>query len=198
VEFVNADFGIYLNETDFCTVTDVHFSVTQPRNTAPESGGWNGHHGIDIAHGTENLVTRFRYDTRFVHDLSVDWYVLHSVFENGAGVDLNMDHHRSANYSNLFTDIDCGDCTRPFDSSGSTDHGSHAGSYATFWNIHGTPKLISMPAMDFGPVINLIGGFQRRNSQPGWYIEATPTGHEICPANLHEDMLKNRGFGAWN
>ena len=72
-----------------------------------------------MSHGTENLVTGFDVRARLVHDVSVEWYALHTVFSKGRGLDLNMDHHREANYSSLFSQLDCGAGTRPFDSGGS-------------------------------------------------------------------------------
>ena len=153
----------------------------------------NGHHGIDIGHGTENLVTRFRFDTKFTHDLSVDWFAMHSVFSEGSGIDMNMDHHRSANHSNLFTNLDCGLCSRPFDSSGSAENGTHAGAFSTFWNIYGKPAQISLPEDDFGPVVNLIGNFVERPRTPiNWLKDSIPIKQQLCPSNLHEAMKTRR------
>jgi hypothetical protein len=99
VEIQNADFGLDFNSTNFCTIRNVTLTTSSSRAVNEEARGSNGHHGIDISHGTENLVTNFSVKTKFVHDISVDWYALHTVFSDGNGVDLNMDHHREANYS---------------------------------------------------------------------------------------------------
>ena len=90
VEIQNSDFGIDLNATNFCTVRHVTLTTSESRAVGEGGRDGNGHHGIDISHGTENLVTNFDVQTKFVHDISVEWYALHSVFKNGRGVDLNM------------------------------------------------------------------------------------------------------------
>ena len=56
--------------------------------------GCSGHHGIDVSFGASNLITRFDFQTRFVHDISVEWFTLGTVFADGKGVDLNLDMHR--------------------------------------------------------------------------------------------------------
>ena len=58
--------------------------------------GCSGHHGIDVSHGSHNLVTRFDFRTRFVHDISVEWFALNTVVSRGRGSDLNLDLHRCA------------------------------------------------------------------------------------------------------
>jgi len=156
VEIQNADFGIGLNQTNFCTVSGVVLTTSQDRAVSSGSKGMNGHHGIDVGHGTENLITNFDIHTTFVHDISVEWYALHTVFSNGSGTDLAMDHHREANYSNLFSNLNCGRGTRPFASGGSHDRGAHAGAYTTYWNIRAESPM-NLPPPDFGPLLNFIG-----------------------------------------
>ena len=56
--------------------------------------GCSGHHGIDVSHGAGNLVNRFTISTRFVHDISVEWFAVGTAFTNGQGVDINLDLHR--------------------------------------------------------------------------------------------------------
>lgn len=58
--------------------------------------GCSGHHGIDVSYGASNLITRFDFQTRFVHDISVEWFALGTVFADGKGLDLNLDMHRRA------------------------------------------------------------------------------------------------------
>src|SRR5256714_833558 len=156
VEVQNADFGIDLNSTNFCTVSKVTLTTSASRAVSDEARGTNGHHGIDVSHGTENLITNFDVQTKFVHDISVEWYALHTVFANGRGVDLNMDHHREANYSSLFSSLDCGAGTRLFNSGGSGNRGAHSGGYSTFLKIFAT-RALRLPPLDFGPLLNLIG-----------------------------------------
>jgi len=193
VEIQNSDFGIDLNSTNFCTVSNVTLSTSADRGAAAEARGMSGHHGIDVSHGTENLVTDFDVRTRLVHDVSVEWYALHTVFAKGRGVDLNMDHHREANYSSLFSRIDCGACTRPFDSGGSGDRGAHAGAYSTYWNIRAAGPL-KLPPADFGSLLNFIGvggSDAGRDSSSRWMVERFAT-TSLCPTELQEVMRANR------
>jgi hypothetical protein len=190
VEIQNADFGFDLNATNFCTVRNVVLTTSKSRAESPEVRGTNGHHGIDVSHGSENLVTNFDVRTRFVHDISVEWYALHTVFANGQGVDLNMDHHREANYSSLFSNLNCGAGTRPFDSGGSGNRGAHSGAYTTFWNIRASRSL-KPPAKDFGPLLNFIGSVLENTEELSpyeWFIEQG----DLCPADLQEAMRRAR------
>src|SRR6266850_5476695 len=156
VEIQNSDFAVDLSSTNFCTVSNVTLTTSASRAVGADARGANGHHGIDVGRGTENLVTNFNVQTTFVHDISVEWYALHTVFSKGRGVDLNMDHHREANYSSLFSQLDCGAGTRPFNSGGSSDRGAHAGAHSTYWNIRAKAPL-PLPPADFGPLLNFIG-----------------------------------------
>jgi Pectate lyase superfamily protein len=190
VAIQNSDFGVDFNSTNFCTISNVKLDVSKPRAVSDEARGVNGHHGIDVSHGTENLVTNFDVQTKFVHDISVEWYALHTVFSNGRGVDLNMDHHREANYSSLFNNLDCGACTRPFDSGGSGNRGAHSGAYSTYWNIHGHSAL-KFPAPDFGPLLNFVGltaKGEAGSSPYQWLVDS----RAICPTDLYGAMLARR------
>src|SRR4029077_4443674 len=135
---------------------NVTLTTSKSRAVGEEAHGANGHHGIDVSHGTENLVTNFDVQTKLVHDISVEWYALHSVFSNGRGIDLNMDHHREANYSSLFSNLDCGAGTRPFNSGGSGNRGAHSGAYSTFWNVRANRPL-HLPPGAFGPLLTFVG-----------------------------------------
>jgi hypothetical protein len=192
VEIQNSDIGIDLSSTNFCTVSNVTLTTSASRGVGNDSRGMNGHHGIDVGHGTENLVTRFDVQTKFVHDISVEWYALHTVFSNGRGLDLNMDHHREANYSSLFSQLDCGAGTRPFDSGGSRDRGAHSGAYSTYWNISGKQKL-ALPPADFGPLLNFIGVATdgQNTSAYQWRLELSGQ-VGMRPAELQEAMKERR------
>jgi hypothetical protein len=189
IEVQNADFALDFNSTNFCTIRNVTLTTSSSRAVHSDARGSNGHHGIDISHGTENLVTNFNIKTKLVHDISVEWYALHTVFANGSGQDLNMDHHREANYSSLFSNLDCGECTRPFNSGGSADRGAHSGAYSTFWNVHGAGDL-DLPPNDFGPLLNFVG-LSLKSEVPSpnqWLIESG----RRCPGELHEEMRRKR------
>lgn len=193
VEIQNSDFAVDLNSTNFCTVRNVKLTTSANRAVGADARGANGHHGIDVSRGTENLVTGFDVQTKIVHDISVEWYALHTVFSKGRGVDLNMDHHREANYSSLFSQLDVGAGTRPFNSGGSGNRGPHAGAYNTYWNIRATGPL-QLPAADFGPLLNFIGvGTNTRavDSPYQWFIEQIDPAN-LCPMDLHEAMKARR------
>jgi hypothetical protein len=193
VEIQNSDFGIDLNATNFCTIRNVTLTTSESRAVGEGGRDGNGHHGIDISHGTENFVTNFDVRTKFVHDISVEWYALHSVFANGRGADLNMDHHREANYSSLFSNLDCGACKRPFNSGGSGNRGAHSGAYSTFWNVSGKAP-IQLPPADFGPLLNFVGldlKEGQKNLTDQWLIDS-PGSVGVCPRDLHEAMRTRR------
>lgn len=193
VEVQNSDFAVDLNSTNFCTVSNVRLTTSANRAVAAEARGANGHHGIDVSHGTENLVYNFDVQTKFVHDISVEWYALHTVFSNGRGADLNMDHHREANYSSLFSQLNLGAGTRPFNSGGSRNRGAHAGAYNTYWNITASQALQG-PEPDFGALLNFIGfgNNERTSSSPyQWTVEAIDP-PKLCPADLHQAMREKR------
>ncbi len=193
VEIQNSDYGISLDATNFCTVSNVTLTTTASRAVNAAAGGANGHHGIDVAHGTENLVTNFDVQTKFVHDISVEWYALHTVFSKGRGVDLNMDHHREANYSSLFSELDCGAGTRPFNSGGSGDRGAHSGAYSTYWNIRATSRF-ALPPADFGPLLNFIGvaTSAKTSASPNQWLLEQIAPERLCPGELQEAMRKER------
>lgn len=193
LEIQNSDFGIGLDGTNFCTVRNVRLTTSAARAADPTARGWNGHHGIDVGNGTENLITGFDIETKLVHDISVEWYALHTVFSRGRGVDLDMDHHREANYSSLFSDLDCGAGTRPFDSGGSRALGAHSGAYSTLWNVHARAPL-PPPPPDFGPLLNFIGVGTRTapvSPEYKWTVEPIPAA-SVCPADLYEAMRRRR------
>jgi len=193
VEIQNSDFAVDLSSTNFCTVDNVTLTVSASRAVGADAHGANGHHGIDIGRGTENLVTNFDVQTKFVHDISVEWYALHTVFSKGRGIDLNMDHHREANYSSLFSQLDLGAGTRPFNSGGSSNRGPHAGAYNTYWNIRAAGPW-QLPPADFGPLLNFIGvGTNARSpdSPYQWFVvQIEPA--SLCPMDLHEAMRERR------
>ena len=172
VEIENADFAIGMDNTNFCTLDGIRLTTSRDRATTPAAHGASGHHGIDIGGGTENLVTHFDIRTKFLHDISLEWYVLHTVYADGHGVDLAIDHHREANYSNLFTNVDCGLGTRPFASGGSFDRGAHSGAYNVYWNIRAVNPL-KLPAKEFGPLLTFVGISTNATTdvRPDWNVE---------------------------
>lgn len=191
IRILNADSGIFLSHARFTTVRDV--IIESKRKPGPAD--CTGHHGIQVT-GEDNLVTRFDFRTRFIHDLTVE-RTSGCVFSNGKGVDLSMDHHRRAPYENLFSNIDLGRGESAFNSGGSGGIGKHAGAGNTYWNLVSKERL-AWPEDDFGPDrINWIAlnTRERKSDDPektgGRWVEPIRPG-EIEPADLHAAQLAKR------
>jgi len=192
----NADSGPYVAGT-FCTADGIHLGADPARqSTIPGRHlGYTGHHGISFF-GSDGLCTNFTIETQFIHDLTVQ-SASGSVFSSGQATNLAIDHHRWAPYENLFTDIDGGEGTRLFRSSGDPIRGDHSGAGATFWNIR-TRQPVDWPK-DIAAMTNAVGlntaGAPEFDPEGQWF-EAIPAG-ELRPANLHKAMLERRlGKGA--
>jgi hypothetical protein len=188
----NADSGMFIYG-QFNTVDGV---VVTADRTAHQSGN-TGHHGLFVA-GQDCLVTNFRIRTKFYHDLTVSKGSVGNVFSAGSGSDLNFDHHRFAPYENLFTNINLGRGTRPWDSGGTRGKGRFTASGATFWNIDSRNKIVP-PQQDFGPRDIIFVGLNARDSgvasptvlPGGWYYERQRPGR-FEPADLHQAQLQRR------
>jgi len=153
VEIQNADFGVDLSSTNFCTVNNVTLTVSKSRAVRRRSArlewpSWNRQR-----HGTENLITRFDVQTKFVHDISVEWYGAAHGLCQWPRHRLNMDHHREANYSSLFSNLDCAAGTRPFNSGGSGNRGAHSGAYKHLLEHSRRRPGGQLPPNDFGPAL---------------------------------------------
>lgn len=188
VEILHCDSGIFCSGR-FNTFTGITFKSDRAVDKQLQS---TGHHGIDISYGEDNLVTRFRLDTRFVHDITVSAAATGNVFSNGSAVDLCLDHHRRTPYANLFTNLDAGDGTRLWRCGGGDALGKHSAAWSTFWNIR-AKRPQNWPPANFGPdLMNLVGV---QSTQPP---ATSPTGKwfeplkEVSPANLHEAQLTHR------
>ena len=183
----NADSGPYVNGT-FCTLTGIHLGADPARKSAQ---GQTGHHGITFG-GMDCLCTGFDIETQFIHDLTVQ-SAQGCVFESGRAVNLCMDHHRWAPYENLFTDIDAGDGSRLFQSSGGGERGNHTAAGETFWNIR-TRQPAPNPKSLGNDAINIVGINLRDPAEklPAgmWYEPLAPG--DIKPPNLYRAMLQKR------
>lgn len=185
----NSDSGIYMSG-QFNTMA----GVTLTADRREHDTGMTGHHGLSVG-GQDNLVTRFRFETRFFHDVTLESCAMGHVFSEGSGVDVCFDHHRVAPYENLFTSIDLGQGTRPWLSGGTAGKGLHTASGAVFWNIDSKDRF-ALPAPGFGPpglvFVGLNSGTVRKSDlKEGWHFEKLrPGGFE--PANLHAAQLQRR------
>ncbi|PSC74526.1 band 7 [Micractinium conductrix] len=133
VSILNAENALFMQWVDHASVLDVNVSSTRQQAAADDRWQRQGHHAIALAMSQAVLVQRFLIDARYYHDLALGRGASLSVFNGGAGLDLNL-HHESGSYANLFTDLDMGYGDRPFDSPGS----SITGRDSTYWNLRVT------------------------------------------------------------
>lgn len=183
----NADSGIFVSAS-FCSLLDIRLTCSRENDET----GCSGHHGAYIA-GDDNLFTRFDYQTRFIHDISVSLGA-GNVFSEGQGTDLCFDHHKRAPYENLFTRINTGRGSRPWHCGGGAALGKHCAARGTFWNIGGEQPL-PYPFPDFGPAsMNLVGikSEDSPETQPGGKWLEGIEGDVMKPDNLHLAQLQKR------
>jgi len=184
----NADSGIF-TKGYFCTVSDVLFTA----NRRPEPKGRTGHHGIE-ADGADNLITRFRFKTRYFHELTVS-HSIGNVLSDGSGDFLTLDHHKAGPYENLFTNLDTGASgPEAWNSGGPPGAGRHSAAGDTFWNIHGK-KDTGLPPEGWGPAGLVFTGIKGAARKPdrvsGWFYE-TISASSLTPQNLHLAQLERR------
>jgi Pectate lyase superfamily protein len=187
VTILNADYGVSLNGCFFSTVTDVTLDTNFDR------GNLVGHHGLNSSGGNDVLFTRFDVKKKFVHDLTVDGYAMGTVWSNGKGVDLNMDHHGRAAYGSLWTNLDLGAGKRPFGSGGSGNRMPHSGAFSTFWNLTARNPM-KLPANDFGPFLNFVAvkaADPTTAPRPDWSIEKIDAA-QLCQPDLHAFEVAQR------
>lgn len=212
VHFINADNGVSFDHSHFSTLDTAYFGAYERRGTDNNNVGnvgiVTGHHGINVSRADDNLFTGFEFDTRFVHDITLHAGTSGNVFSNGKGVDVNFDHHRKAPIENLFTDIDLGEGSRPYASSGSQRYDSpHSGARETFWNLRsrtplGWPEQQDSDDLPWGPdQLNFVGISTNGDailSQAGkWFETINP--NRLFPPDLHlaqlAKRLQSRGTG---
>lgn len=186
VTILNADYGVGVSECHFVTVTDVNLDTTFDR------GPLVGHHGLSSTASGDLLFTRFDVRKTFIHDLTVDGYARGTVWSDGRGVDLAMDHHGRAPNGSLFTNLDLGAGTRPFKSGGSTNRLPHSGAYSTFWNVRAARSL-ALPPDDYGPLLTFVAvatGATSVSSPYDWSLESVD-GAKLCQPDLHAAMVRD-------
>jgi hypothetical protein len=177
----------------FCTVQNIRLA-NQWRPTST----YTGHHGIAWEGPQDMLVTNFRFDKMFIHDLTVDQVSCGNVFINGSGLNINFDHHRYAPFENLFSNIDVGSgstlWTGSRDSdSGNADGGIPSAARETFWNIRGTNLPNTVPSW---PQITIVGTtrWPSQNSFATWIEAITPS--TLNPVEIYAAQMSRRLAGA--
>lgn len=192
VKIVNADSGVFVRGT-FNTINGL--ILESQREPDPDRNS-TGHHGVTMT-GADNLLTDFDFRTCFIHDITVSHHTSGNVVSNGRGQDLSLDHHRYANFENLFTNLDAGKGSRVWRCGGGAGLGKHCGARGTFWNIRSANPL-SYPPQGFGPwSLNLVGLETKEDAQTdenGKWFEVIPP-KSLVPQNLHEAQLKKRTNG---
>ena len=182
----DADNGVIMGGSRFCTVDGF-------TTRASKRSGLTGHHAMWATSRTQDsLFVRFKCDTTYVHDLTVEGFANGNVFASGSGVAINCDHHRNAPYENLFTDFDAGDPRRLYESSGREDRGPHSGARTTFWCIRGHGKFPPLPLDKDYPLINVVGfgDYPTSTTPSGPWVE--PGDGHLAPANLWEAQAQKR------
>ena len=185
VSFTDADNGVIVSGSRFCTVERARFR--EAKRT-----GLTGHHALWATGASQDcLFSDFRMETKYVHDLTVEGTANGNVFRRGSGISVNFDHHRNAPYENLFADIDVGDPSRTWASSGRGDRGPHAGARETFWNIRAASGRFPKVPVDW-PQINVVGlaGTARDTTPDRQWVE--PGSGPLQPPDLYEAQRKCR------
>jgi hypothetical protein len=189
VTILNADYGVHFNGSYFCTASGIVLDTNFNR------GNVTGHHGFNATDGADILITDFDIRTRYVHDVSTEFYMIGLVVSNGKGVDLNMDHHGRAPYGTLWTNIDMGAATRPYNSGGSGNRMPHQGAYTTLWNVFGADP-IGFPPNDYGPLMNFVAvPGTSENGAPNSHFAEEIESDALCQPNLHEWAVAMRKAG---
>ncbi|GBF90605.1 hypothetical protein Rsub_03177 [Raphidocelis subcapitata] len=177
VRIENGDMGVYFWGTVFCTIEGVDLVST------PSQRGWfNGHRGV------------FKINTRFIHDVSVSGTEHGSVFMDGYGFDLNLDHHRSAPYANMYTNLDVGLGSRVFEASGDVTWGTHTARFSTFHNFRSRLSFL-LPDDEFGPQMTFLGLPTADTADPrpqDWWVELLRYPEPQNLYNTYRTTAKNR------
>jgi len=187
VRFIDADMGVKIGKTRHFQGEDFEFA--EKKRT-----GRTGHHAIWVVSNSQDcLFQRFRIETTYVHDLSVEGFAQGIVFSDGSGRSINLDHHRSGPFENLFTNLDVGDPKRLWRSSGRGDRGPHSAARTTAWNIRHSGGDVDEPnrIRRMFPLINIIGieGYaEKTDDLLGPWIEPNAK----APPDLYQAQVKRR------
>jgi hypothetical protein len=139
IEIANCDSAVVFEKSKNCEVRQLKITGrTIPFETERHGVLYSmyGHHGISFDRcAADNMVNGFTFDSTFFHDITANHKASGNVICNGSGPDINFDHHRDAPFENLFSNINVGNSTRLYESTGNPLTGPHSGARETFWNI---------------------------------------------------------------
>jgi hypothetical protein len=180
VEFIDADNAINVTDARFIHVENVVFKESKRKSPS-------GHHALWARRAQDCLFTNFRFETRYVHDLSVEGFSCGNVFEKGKGVAINFDHHANAPYENLFTEIAVGDASRLWQSGGSSNRLPHTGVRSVVWGI--TYERGKLPKLPDWPQLIVVGVKGYSGGSEDQIVEEA--GGDVTPANLYRAQMKN-------
>jgi hypothetical protein len=191
----NGDMGIKCGGCRFSTFSGIRFTADSSRINKSDWLGHTGHHALYFSSSRDNLISEFKFETKFIHDISVDSKSNGNVFGGGKGLDINFDHHTNMSYENLFTDIDVGAGNHIWECSGS--NGPFASARETFWGITAHPypsDLVKYSNPSGWPQINIIGmGLAmaaKKTLDRAWIEPLEPA--NLQPKNLYLAQLANR------
>lgn len=201
IKISDATNGVFLSGNEFVTVSDIDIAITadRGRNTMA-TRKVHGHHAAMMSHGAYNLQTRLNIGARYYHDLSVDALLHLSVFSDISGVDINIDNHKGGVHNNLFTNINTGAGTRPWQSGGDAGRGADSGSNSTWWNVYSPSRLLGLPMANktmvdcsVGPLLNWIGLFNSSVTNTTcaatrWTVDNIGAGMALHPPDLFKAM----------
>jgi hypothetical protein len=157
VRVVNAESSVSCWGCTFTTFEDIELAASAspfsrgkwglevgPFGTAGTGGVFDGHRGLWLDRGSDNLVQRINTTARIVHDFSMQGAESGTVVRQVRAPDFNVDFHRGLPYANLFTNIDHGIGSRPFASGGAQQAGPHSAAWNTMWNNYasGLPSAL--------------------------------------------------------
>lgn len=188
VRVYNADSGFFISGVN-TTVHNIRFE--SDRRVEPSRKA-TGHHGVTLG-GQDNLLIRFEFRTRFMHDITVSGGSAGNVATMGRGIDLCFDHHRRGPRANLFTAIDLGEGSRMFQSGGGAKLGRHSAAWETFWGIQS--KQPQKWPVGWGPdLMNIVGVHSKEKAitdeNGRWFEPIDPL--ELEPINLYLEQLQKR------
>lgn len=103
VEIRNADIGVAWIGMSFSTMQNVRLTADKIRYQPCCNN--TGHHGIWIILSSDNVISDFKVDAQYVHDVALENSSINNVITRGGGYNLNVDFHRYMPWGNLITEV---------------------------------------------------------------------------------------------